>query len=54
MLASAVCIQPSEQLSQDVMLPLEQQERLACVLSLAVSQNLLEEVNDAKVLRIAF
>jgi hypothetical protein len=36
-----------------MMLPRQERERLACVLALAVPQDLLEEVNDAEVLGLA-
>jgi hypothetical protein len=54
MLPRAVWVQPAEELTQDVVLPRQERERLAGVLAFAVPQNLLKEMNDTLVLGLAF
>ncbi len=54
MLPRAVWVQPAEQLTHDVMLPRQERERFACVLPLAVAQDLLEEMHHPLVLGLAF
>jgi hypothetical protein len=53
MLTHAVGPQSAEQLTQDVMLPRQQLERLPGVLPLAVTQDALEEMDDPLVLGLA-
>ncbi len=53
MLPRTVWVQSAEEFTQHVVLPWQERERLARVLPLAVSQDLLKEVNDAQVLRLA-
>jgi hypothetical protein len=53
MLPRAVWVESSEQLSHDVVLPRQKRERLACVLTLAVPQDLLEEMHHPLVLSLA-
>ena len=53
MLPRAVWVQPAEELTQHMMLPRQQRERLAGVLPLAVAQDLLEEMHHPLVLGLA-
>jgi hypothetical protein len=50
MLTHAVMIQPAEQLTQHMVLPRQEREWLASVLTLAMTQDLLKEVHHTLVL----
>ena len=53
MLPRAVWVESAEELTHDVVLPRQKRERLACVLTLAVPQDLLEEMHHPLILSLA-